>query len=271
MTKILAFAGKKRAGKNTLCNFLHGYHLKSFNIIDGFELSEKGELIIDTLVSNDRGETKQGKGIIDVTRNDIDFAIWAMDNMWPFVKHYALAAPLKDLLIGLFEIPRESLYGTDEDKDKLTKYKWENMPGAKGKKGEMTGREIMQHFGTDICRKIYPDIWTNRLIKDIAAENPLYAVISDVRFPNEIEAIKAAGGKVIELTRNVSDDSHESENSLNNFSDYDAIIDNQNMTIHESCQTLMAILNDWDWIAKEIVIPETNEESAKRTRFTNIK
>lgn len=273
MTKILAFAGKKKSGKNTLCNFLHGYHLKSFNIIDGFELTENGELIIDTLVSNDKGETKQGKGIIDVVRSDIDFAIWAMDNMWPFVKHYAFATPLKEILVGLFNVPKQSVYGNDEEKNAPTQYKWEDMPSkVKGKSGYMSGRELLQYFGTDVCRKIYSNIWVDRLINDVVAENPLYSVISDARFENEIKAIQDAGGKVIKLTRNIdSSDNHQSETELDNFDRYDAIIDNQNMTIHESCQTLIAILDDWGWIAKEIIIPEINESPSKRTRFTNIK
>lgn len=272
MTKILAFAGKKQAGKNTLCNFLHGYHLKSFNIIDGFEITSDGQLVIETLVVNEKNETQQGKGGIDVTRTDINFAIWAMDNMWPFVKHYAFASALKDIAMGLFNIPRENLFGTDEQKNAISPYNWEDMPTkVKGKSGPMTYREFVQYFGTNICRKIYPDIWTNRLIGDIQAEESLYALVSDVRFPNEVDAIKKAGGKVIRLLRSSDEDEHESETALDSYEDFDLVIDNTNMTIQETCQAVIKTLDDWEWLAKEIVIPEPEEVKNKRARFTTVK
>jgi len=274
MAKILAFSGKKQAGKNTLCNFLHGYYLKSFGIINGFEITEEGELVVDTVVRNENGEEKPGKGIIDVTRIDIDFAMWAMDNVWPFVKHYAFAAYLKEILVGLFNVPKEIVYGTDEQKNTPTQYKWEDMPTkVKGKSGFMTGRELMQYFGTEICRKIYPNIWTDKAIKDIVNEESFLAIISDARFENEIKAVQGAGGKVIRLTRGVDGDSHASETELNEFNEYDAVIDNQNMTIEESCVKLLEILDGWGWIAKEIVIgPQVGQEAeVKKQRFTSIK
>ena len=272
MTKILAFAGKKQAGKNTLCNFLHGYHLKSFNIIDGFEITDKGKLIIDTLVSDEKGDVKQSKGMIDVERTDVEFAMWAMNNLWPFVKHYAFASPLKDIAIGLFNIPRENIYGTNEEKNALSQYKWEDMPTkVKGKSGPMTYREFMQYFGTNICRKIYSEVWTSRTLADIKAEESLYAIISDARFPNEIEAVQAAGGKVIKLTGGIEGDSHDSETALDEYSNYDAIIDTANETIHESCQNLISILDEWGWLAKEIIIPEPETPKVLRERFTSIK
>ena len=272
MTNILAFAGTKQAGKNTLCNFLHGYFLKSFKIIDGFEISTDGQLVIETLVRDVNGKEEVGKGLIDITRTDIDFAMWAMDNLWPFVKHYAFATPLKEIAMSLFGIPRENIYGTNEEKNALSQYKWEDMPTkVKGKSGPMTYREFMQYFGTNICRKIYPEIWTSRAIGDIKAEESLYAIISDARFPNEIEAVQASGGKVIKLTGGIEGDSHDSETALDEYDNYDAVIDTANETAHESCQNLISILDEWGWLAKEIIIPKPETAKTNRERFTNIK
>ena len=276
MAKILAFSGKKQAGKNTMCNFVHGYFLKSFGIIDGFEITDEGDLIIDTLVRDETGEEKRGKGIIDVTRTDIPFAMWAMDNVWPFVKHYAFASALKEILVGLFNIPKESVYGTEEEKNTATQYKWEDMPTkVKGKSGYMSGRELLQYFGTDICRKIYSEIWTNRTITDIKNEESDFAVISDARFENEIKAVQAAGGKVIRLTRGETTDGHSSETDLDNFDGYDAVIDTANLSIEESCKQLFNILNEWNWIPKEIIVgsPQDlqSDSSGKKERFTKIR
>lgn len=68
-------------------------------------------------------------------------------------------------------------------------------------KPTLTPRWVLQYWGTEVCRQgFHDDIWIasleNRLLKtkdDI--------VISDVRFPNEIKAIKRAGGKVVRIVR----------------------------------------------------------------------
>ena len=274
MAQILAFSGKKGSGKNTLCNFLHGYQLKSFGIIDEFEITDEGELVIETLVRDEQGKEKKGKGLVDITRTDIEFAMWAMDNVWPFVKHYAFATALKEILIGLFDIPKEMVYGADEQKDQFTQYKWENMPvKVKGKSGFMTGRELMQYFGTDICREMYSDIWTNRTIKDIIQEESKFSVISDARFENEIEAVQKSGGKVIRLTRSVKGkDTHKSELALDNYDGFDAVIDNQNMTIEESCKRLIQLIDEWGWMSKENIAPaRESAPTAKRQFTTSIK
>jgi hypothetical protein len=65
----------------------------------------------------------------------------------------------------------------------------------------LTPRWILQNWGTEVCRKnFHDDIWIASL------ENKLRhsqddVVISDCRFPNEIRAIKQAGGRVIRVTR----------------------------------------------------------------------
>jgi hypothetical protein len=256
MGKILAFSGKKQSGKNTLTNFIHGYQLKSFGIIDAFDITEDGLLIVETIVRDEMGKEKSGKGLVDITRHDIEFVVWAMDNVWPFVKHYAFASALKEIIIGLFDVSKESVYGTDEDKNKLINYTWENMPvKVKGKSGQMTGREFMQYFGTDICRKIYPDIWTDRTIKDIQAEESKLAIISDARFKNEVQAVQNAGGKVIRLTRSVGEDAHPSELELDNYDGFDAIIDTQNLSIENSCHELIKIIDEWGWFTGEVIPP----------------
>ena len=65
----------------------------------------------------------------------------------------------------------------------------------------LTPRWILQYWGTEVCRKAFhDDIWIASL------ENKLRkttddVVISDCRFPNEIKAIKNAGGIVIRVVR----------------------------------------------------------------------
>jgi hypothetical protein len=65
----------------------------------------------------------------------------------------------------------------------------------------LTPRWVLQYWGTEVCRKgFHDDIWIASL------ENKLRnskddVVISDCRFPNEIAAIKKAGGMVVWVQR----------------------------------------------------------------------
>ena len=125
----------------------------------------------------------------------------------------------------------------------------------------MTGREFMQFFGSEICRKIYEEIWVSRLIKDVESEGSLLAVIDDCRYPNEAEAIQNAGGKVVRLTRSNYKDSHQSENAFDKDYEFDAVIDNNDMSIQETHVELMNIIEEWGWLGAPIVSePESNAQ-----------
>jgi hypothetical protein len=69
----------------------------------------------------------------------------------------------------------------------------------------MTGREILEYFGTDICRKIYEDCWVNWTLSQIEndTEHEFY-IIGDVRSANEIKRIKDIAGRIYRLERNTT-------------------------------------------------------------------
>jgi len=255
MTRILAFAGKKQSGKNSCCSFLHGYQMRSYHIVNDFGIDKSGNLVVDTLSVGADGEETTSKGVLDVTRNDLEFGMWAAENMWPFVKHYSFASSLKEIAHGLFGLTKKQCYGTDLDKNSPTWLKWEDMPGYKGKKkGRLTAREFLQFFGTDICRKIHPDIWTDRTLKSIREEESLMAVISDCRFPNEAEAVRTAGGKIIKLTRGIDGDKHSSETSVDAI-EYDTVIDNTDLSMMETNVEIISTLEGWGWLGTVIEKP----------------
>jgi len=256
-SRILGFAGHKQSGKTTCCNFLHGYQLRAQRIIEDFIITDEGKLVIDTDMVLPDGQQQKSKGFLNVKRSDLEFAEWAAYSMWPYVKNYSFSDPLKEISIGLFGLTREQCYGTDKQKNTLTNIKWGSLPISKkeiGKKAnkKMTAREFLQYFGTNIFRSIKPDVWAERCIKDIENENPLLAVIDDCRFMNEVDAIQNAGGKIIKLTRSIHEDSHSSECALDDWENYDAIIDNKKLSIHETCIEIINILTDWGWLASEV-------------------
>lgn len=229
MTKIIGFAGKKQSGKGTSANILHGIVLAQKGMVSDWNIDGNGKLYIET--KNANGET--GWGEFDVTRKDPDFVQWAEYNMWPYVKIYSFADALKWIAVDLFNIPKELAFGNDAQKNTIVPHLlWENMPGLrdepKRKKwsGPMTVREFLQYFGTNVCRKIYEPIWTRYTINKIQQEGTELAIVADVRFPNEVEAITDAGGSVYKLTRTISSDNHASETALDNYEKFTKVINN---------------------------------------------
>ena len=237
MTRIIGISGKKQSGKSTSANWFHGLVLKEQGLVEDFNVDANGKLAIETF---DRSGQK-GWGEFDVGRTDDAFVEYAEEAMWPHVKMYSFADTLKSLAVHLFGLRPEQVYGSEADKNSLTQFKWENMPGLhdldKREKwsGQMTAREFMQFFGTDVMRKMYPNIWVDNTIKKILAEGSELAVIPDVRFPNEVEAILANGGEVIRLSRVYEEDGHQSETCLDsgNFdhSKFTYVIENADIGI----------------------------------------
>jgi hypothetical protein len=270
MTRILAFSGKKQAGKTSALNFIHGYQLRAHRVIDNFAIKENGALLAQTTRNNEEVFLE-----LDVSRLDDDFTEWASYHMWPYVKKYSFATPLKTIAKELFGVTEEQCHGTDDQKNEKIKHlRWENMPKVytgkrkKQKKGPMTAREFMQFFGTEVMRKIYDDVWCESLIKSIKAQSSLLAVVDDLRFENEAACIQDNGGKIIRFTRNPHDDNHESEIALDDFDNFDGVIDNQNMSINETNQEIIKLLEQWGWLGDEI---KPTEEPEKQTGIQKIR
>lgn len=98
----------------------------------------------------------------------------------------------------------------------------------------ITPRYLLQYLGTDVLRNsINEDIHVNLLLNELKSSqnaNILAFAITDLRFRNELEAIKKHGGLTIRLNRNeankiVSNSQHESETALDN-AQFDITIDN---------------------------------------------
>ncbi len=81
-----------------------------------------------------------------------------------------------------------------------------------------------QIIGESMRERIHPEVWVR-----IAIQHPAeYKIIPDVRYENEVLAIEAAGGIVINITRSITtcdqilndgrDRNHSSETTLDNYS-----------------------------------------------------
>ena len=131
----------------------------------------------------------------------------------------------------------------------------------------MTVREMLQIIGTDAMRNnLHPNTWVNALMCDYIKSNDKLIrttedlleeweegeypnwIITDMRFPNEMQAIKANGGITIRVVRpddkKVSSDLHPSETALDNHQfDYKIVNDS---TIEDLIDKVEKMLNHFN-------------------------
>lgn len=130
-------------------------------------------------------------------------------------KKVAFADRLKEALHLIFDVPRDWLWGSDEDKQKLTRVAWNDFEDIdwsdKDDSTFLSVRELMQIFATEICRSKIPGIWYRYL--PIRSDENL--VISDLRFTNEAEFLKQNQAVLIKVKRpGAEGGEHESEAGL---------------------------------------------------------
>jgi hypothetical protein len=169
-TVIIGVSGKKQSGKSSLCKYLQAWYFCNFEKKDvEFEQLKNGEIVFKNTDVN------------CVQNSDC--------------KIYSFADPLKKFCIDVMGLSYEWCYGTELDKNSLTKYKWDNLPidirikysiciepvhdivittekedsegfacisniSCKGGEalpriGPMTAREILQVFGTNVMRNMF--------------------------------------------------------------------------------------------------------------------
>lgn len=223
--KLLALAGRKQSGKDSIGQFLVNY----------------------------------------VNNESQSIAFYRDHNYKLPAKSYWWATPLKEFCIDYLAVPRTLVYGTNEDKNcQVEHLTWERFPDQKlvydlknsglTCNGPMTVREVLQYWGSNILRKAWPDVWTTKCIKDILSDNSVeFATINDTRFPNEVETIHKQGGKAIKLTRcSFPQDKHISETSLDkenfDWNQFDAVVDNANMSVEQTNQYVLKLVKNWGFV-----------------------
>lgn len=272
--RILGFAGRKQAGKNTCCNFILGLEMVGLALTSGFRLEPEGLYIKDIMGQPD------SDGIFDYFRNNKEMDTFKATHLNQHIKIYSFADLLKkNVCIEIMGLTHRQCFGTDEEKNSETQYKWQDMPGVitvkkeEGKKiegrlgkyyeklesravyheaGQMTAREVLQFVGTEIFRKMYGPVWAEATLNQIKKDDAIIALICDVRFPDEVAEIKKAGGQVVRLTRNQDvPATHTSEVSLDkanyDWNNFDYIIDNATMDIPKQNEALYHVLHELGW------------------------
>ncbi|MBB18354.1 MAG: hypothetical protein CMP20_02640 [Rickettsiales bacterium] len=123
---------------------------------------------------------------------------------------------------------------------------------------DVTPRQMLQWVGTDCFRNVlHPKIWITVLLRRlVAALNPdedTLVLITDVRFPDEANAIRKWGGVVWRIDRPsvleaeaeakaANNPPHVSETALDDYENWDAFIPNDG-TLEELRTTVLALID----------------------------
>jgi len=130
-------------------------------------------------------------------------------------QQYAFADPLKRGIQSFFDLTEDQLY--DEKAKETVDQRWGVSPRTLF---QIIGTEIFQHaIHNHLDLKVGPkQHWTylfEQWYQKQLLENPnLKVIVSDVRFPHELEIVKKLGGKIIKIVRPEKDhnlDQHTSE------------------------------------------------------------
>lgn len=171
---------------------------------------------------------------------------------WDF-KKTSFAAPLKQMAKIALGFTDEQLYGPSEKREELDeRYPFSGTCMKCGQPclhrshdpaGEtldwycrscdfvypeyINARIALQTLGTEWGRRLTPNIWASAAINHIKMNEGDWC-ISDLRFKNEFDAVKAAGGFIVRLMRGHIQHNHQSETELLSIplSDFDMVIHN---------------------------------------------
>ena len=182
-----------------------------------------------------------------------------LQNIYGF-KRDSFAATLKDAVAAVFGWDRELLEGRTTEsrawREQVDPW-WANrlnMPN-------LTPRLVLQLWGTEVARRAFhDDTWIASLENKLSkAHNDI--VITDVRFPNEIQAVRNAGGIVIRVVRGPEPEWFESAIAANQQVQ-SAVAYMQAQNIHPS---------EWAWIGTEFDAVIDNNADGLDPLFSQVK
>ena len=128
-------------------------------------------------------------------------------------KRVSFAASLKDAVASVFGWDRELLEGSTKTSREWREQQdewWTNRLGM-----NITPRLVLQYWGTEVLRNhFHTDIWVAS-VENKLRQSKDNIVITDCRFANEVNAIKAAGGITMRVSRGEQPDWHDAAVSYN--------------------------------------------------------
>jgi hypothetical protein len=214
---IVGLSGKKQSGKDTICSAVYDYLHSCSDLDDSISVYSFADALKQKVCKDVLGLTEEQVNGTDEQKNSPTIYKW--DSLTDGIRY-------------------TNSVETEPIRKGGTRSQYEEVPVLRS--GFMTAREVMQATGTDIFRNYFDDdVWVNATFRNIRKENKKVAIISDVRFPGEVDRVINEGGYIIRLSRNTcQEDSHSSEVALD---DYDftswgsrvCMVDNRDMGIEK--------------------------------------
>lgn len=237
---IIGFSGKKASGKSSIAKFAMCVFANKKEGYQRFVLME------DEGVTKIYDAKESKEFIVDIPNDDTEYLKETYN-----IGFYSFADPLKNFCINVLGLDHQQCYGSNADKNSRTHIQWSSIPDSIREKysrpkrgvggiypasGKMTGREILEVFGTHICREMDTNCWARSLYTQLSNCDDELSLVSDVRFPNEVTMGTEIGAKIFRLTRNPFNADTEPEVALDDFplGEYTGIVDNSNTTMAET-------------------------------------
>lgn len=245
MSKIIAFTGKARSGKDTSCSIVkdiledeYGYNVAVMAFADNLKLS--ASKIFDLTWNDLYGETKETPQVFDLSYYKLMPKVTeAMEFTFKDERYHMDFKLLSELtgrlIMELKKVAKPTL---------LTRL-------GLSEKYKFSSRQIQQIWGTEVVRKVMGDrFWSKDLEKrmvrffDVCSlrNEEGVVLISDLRFDSEAEWLSRFAHQTIEVKRDNADkiSSHVSENGISTKYERDIIHNNGTLADLES--KLRAIL-----------------------------
>lgn len=264
MKNLIIIGGRKQSGKTTAAAAIYGYYLTSKGVIPNCHFDDNGKM---SIVYN----KKTNEGIyFDIDDNSPEMVSFKEKNVWTHVKHVGFADILKNSVCDLFSIPRELAYGTNDQKNSLTHIKWKDikdfLPEYKKTRENyakefLSIRELLEIFGTDVCRKFDDNCHIKSGYASLLESNPDIGIICDMRFDNEFEYFdqikKNSKFEIffIKLKREAFKSEALSEQGLPGIDEgrFDLVVDNRNISVIEKNEIIIDYLIDKGVLSKSSV------------------
>jgi hypothetical protein len=162
----------------------------------------------------------------------------------------SFASTLKDAVASVFGWDRTMLEGRTKE---AREWREQVDPwwAARLDMPTLTPRWVLQYWGTEVCRRAFhDDIWIASLENKLRNSKD-NIVISDCRFPNEIESLKRAGGNIIWVQRGSLPDWYA-----------DAVSANQGSNVGLNAMKMRKIhASEWAWLGSDFDVVVDNNGS----------
>ena len=243
--------------------------MQKLGIMEEWRLNEQGKIEVLGKETQEDGTELDKYMELDIENKDPGFLMWAR-GIHMNCKTYSLAYPLKKACRNLLGLTKEQ---TDTQEGKLTETKvsWDQMSELLARTDkmkvkedcllgkQMTGREVMEYFGSKVLRRLNEDIFVDALIDQLRLDEENWKaqditenviLITDVRRLNEAKKLKEIGATIVRLKR--GNQPNVSESDIDEIVP-DYTISNENISLEEMCGEVTKIV-------KEIKLFEKREE-----------